>query len=107
MNKLLTNQRVGVIITFKAKPGQRDGLAQHLLEAAGSYAPEHGTDLFLISQSPVDPDAVIVYESYSSDAAKAAHESASGYSEIRAKTGPFLAGPPQVMPLLPLGGKGL
>jgi quinol monooxygenase YgiN len=107
MNTVKQNQRTGVIITFKAKPGQRDALAQHLLEAARSYMIEQGTELFLINESPVDPDAIIVYESYSSDAAKAAHETASGYAEIRAKTGPFLAGPPQVTPLLPLGGKGL
>jgi quinol monooxygenase YgiN len=107
MNILATNQRIGVIITFKAKPGRRDALAQYLLEAAKSYQGEQGTELFLISRSPVDPDAIVVYESYSSDAAKAAHESAAGYSEIRAKTGPFLAGRPQVLPLLPLGGKGL
>jgi quinol monooxygenase YgiN len=107
MNSDKSNRRTGVIITFKAKPGQRDALAQHLLEAASSYSVEQGTELFLINESPVDPDAVIVYESYSSDAAKVAHESAPGYGEIRAKTGPFLAGPPQVMPLSPLGGKGL
>jgi quinol monooxygenase YgiN len=107
MNTSNTNQRTGVVITFKAKPGQRNALAQHLLEAARSYAPEQGTDLFLISESPVDPDAVIVYESYASDAAKIAHETASGYGEIRAKTGIFLAGPPQVTPISPLGGKGL
>jgi quinol monooxygenase YgiN len=107
MNSDKTNRRTGVIITFKAKPGQRDALAQHLLAAATSYASEHGTELFLISESPVDSDAVIVYESYSNDAAKSAHETAPGYNEIRAKTGPFLAGPPQVIPISPLGGKGL
>jgi quinol monooxygenase YgiN len=107
MNTINANQRTGVIITFKAKPGERDNLAQHLLEAARSYAAEQGTTLFLVSESTVDPDAVIVYESYTNEAAKVAHETAQGYSEIRAKTGPFLAGAPQVTPISPLGGKGL
>jgi hypothetical protein len=33
------------------------------------------------------------------------HESAPGYAAIRAKTGEFLAGPPQVTPLSVIGGK--
>jgi quinol monooxygenase YgiN len=107
MNSTQTTQRTGVVITFKAKPGQRDALANHLLAAASSYAHEEGTELFLINKSPIDTDSIIVYECYSSNAAKAAHESSPGYAEIRAKTGLFLAGPPQVIPLLPLGGKGL
>jgi quinol monooxygenase YgiN len=99
--------RTGVIITFKARAGQRDALAAHLLSAAQSYAGEAQTELFTVNLSPIDPDAVIVIETYSSEAAKAAHEAAPGYPAIRAGTGAFLAGPPQVTPLLPLGGKGL
>jgi quinol monooxygenase YgiN len=99
--------RTGVLIHFTAKPGQRDALAAHLLNAASSYAAETGTELFTVNLSPTDANTVIVFETYRDLAAKAAHESAPGYAAIRATTGTFLAGPPQVEPLLPLGGKGL
>lgn len=99
--------RIGVILTFTAKSGQRDGLAAHLLKAAESYAGEAGTELFTVNLSPSDPNAVIVVETYRDDAAHAAHEQAPGYAAIRQETGAFLAGPPAIQPLLPLGGKGL
>jgi quinol monooxygenase YgiN len=107
MTETLSSPRTGVIITFKAIEGQRDALAKHLLDAAHSYSGEMGTELFTVNLSPVDPDAVIVFETYASDAAKTAHEAAPGYGIIRAKMGSFLAGPPQIVPLLPVGGKGL
>jgi quinol monooxygenase YgiN len=99
--------RIGVLIHFTAKPGQRDALAAHLLEAASAYAAEAGTELFTVNLSPIDSDAVIVFETYRDKGAMQAHESAPGYAEIRAATGALLAGPPKVEPLLPLGGKGL
>jgi quinol monooxygenase YgiN len=99
--------RIGVLIHFVAKPGQRDALAAHLLQAASGYAAEQGTELFTISLSPRHDDEVVVFETYRDEAAKRAHESAPGYAAIRAATGEFLGGPPRVQPLLPLGGKGL
>jgi quinol monooxygenase YgiN len=101
------NHRIGVVIAFKAKPGQRDALANHLSSAAQSYRDEVGTELFIVSLSPVDPDSVIVFEVYASEAAKAAHEAAPGYATIRAGTGVFLAGAPKITPLITIGGKGL
>jgi quinol monooxygenase YgiN len=99
--------RIGIILTFQAKPGQRDALAAHLLAAAQSYASEPGTELFTVNVSPTDANSVIVIETYQSEQAKLVHESSPHYPAIRAGTAPFLAGPPQAIPLLPLGGKGL
>jgi quinol monooxygenase YgiN len=97
--------KIAVVIHFKAKPGQRDALAAHLASAGASYAAEAGTEAFMAHALLTDADTVVVYERYSSDAAKQAHENAPGYAAIRAKTGEFLAGPPQVIPLLVVGGK--
>jgi quinol monooxygenase YgiN len=101
------NHRIGVVITFKAKPGERDALANHLSSAAQSYRDEAGTELFIVSLSPVDSDSVIVFEVYASEAAKAAHEAVPGYPTIRAGTGAFLAGAPKITPLISVNGKGL
>lgn len=97
--------KIAVVIHFKAKPGQRDALAAHLAVSGASYASEAGTEAFMSHASLTDADTVVVYERYSSAAAKEAHESAPGYAAIRAKTGEFLAGAPQVMPLSVIGGK--
>ena len=96
----MSNAAFGLIITFSAKAGQQAALAAHLSQAGASYANEPGTEQFVVATSPTQPDAVIVIERYSSHAAHATHEAAAGYAEIRAKTGQFLAGPPQVLPLM-------
>jgi quinol monooxygenase YgiN len=101
------SQRIGLIITFTAKPAQRDELAQHLLAAAKSYETESGTELFTINLSATDPNAVVVVETYANEKAKADHELAPAYHSIRAGTGALLAGAPLVQVVIPLGGKGL
>jgi quinol monooxygenase YgiN len=98
-------EKLAVLIHFKARPGQRDALAAHLATAGTSYASEPGTESFMVHLSLTDTDTVLVYERYSSAAAKEVHESAPGYADIRAKTGSFLAGAPQVTPLAVVGGK--
>jgi quinol monooxygenase YgiN len=95
----------GLVITFTAHPGMRDALVAHLVAAGQSYASETGTQQFVVATSPSAPDTVIVIERYADHAAHAKHEAALGYAAIRAKTGEFLAGPPQVLPLQIAGGK--
>ena len=97
--------RIALFITFKAKPGARDALAAHLAAAGRSYSTEAGTEAFVVAHSLTDPDAVLVYERYADEAAKAAHEAAPGYAGIREKTGTFLAGAPAVVPMAVVGGK--
>jgi quinol monooxygenase YgiN len=98
-------EKVAVLIHFKAKPGQRDALATHLAAAGVSYAREPGTEAFIVHLSLTDADTVVVYERYSSATDKEVHERSPDYPAIRAETGAFLAGPPQVTPLAVVGGK--
>lgn len=97
--------KIAVLIKFKARPGTRDALTDHLVKAGESYTQEVGTEAFVVGTSPDDPDEVIVYERYLDAAAKAAHESEPGYAEIRQKTGSFLIGPPLTIPIVVIGGK--
>jgi quinol monooxygenase YgiN len=97
--------KLALLIQFKAQPGQRAALAAHLAAAGAGYSSESGTESFMVHHSLSDGDTVVVYERYSSEAAKLLHESAPGYAAIREKTGSFLAGPPIVMPLGVIGGK--
>lgn len=97
-----------VFIQFTAAPGQRDALVRHLVATAAQLTPhEAGTEIWTVSTSPAQPDAVYVYEVYSSAEAQAAHEASPAYAQARAATNALLAGPPQVTPLEPAGGKGL
>lgn len=104
----METQKISVLIRFKAKKGQTQALANHLVESANLLTiSEKGTEIFTISTTPIDPEAVYVYEVYSDAEAKILHETGDLYTEIRFKTGEFLDGPPQVIPLVPIGGKGL
>jgi quinol monooxygenase YgiN len=94
-----------LLLTFKAKAGQRDALLAHLVAAGQSYAGETGTEAFVVHRHPVNADEVVVYERYASGEAQRAHEAAPGHAVIRDRTDAFLAGPPQVLALSAVGGK--
>jgi quinol monooxygenase YgiN len=93
----------GVFIKFTAQPGKRDALAEHLSAIGKATAP--ATEAFSVHISPVDANAVFVYERYADADAKEAHEATAAYAAARAKTGEMLAGAPEVFPLIAVGGK--
>jgi quinol monooxygenase YgiN len=104
----MESQKISVLLRFKAKAGQTQALVNHLVATANQLTiSEEGTEIFTISTTPIDPEAVYVYEVYSSAEAKALHETGDVYNAARAKTNEFVDGPPTVVPLIPMGGKGL
>jgi quinol monooxygenase YgiN len=66
-----------------------------------------GTLLWTIHFSPTDTQTVWLYEVYVDEAARLAHETAPGYAVGMQQTQARLAAPPAVVPLIPVGGKGL
>lgn len=99
--------KVGVMIKFVASEGKTEELTHHLLAVAEAATAEPGTLLWTVHTSPVDPNTVWVYEVYVDASAKQAHEETGDYAKARGETSRFLAGTPDVIPLAPLGGKGL
>ena len=97
----------GVMIKMTAQVGKRDELLAHLTETAQIAETEAGTLLWTIHASPIEADIVYLYEVYTDDMAKQAHESSAAYAEAKAQTGTFLTGSPDVIPLVPIAGKGL
>ncbi len=95
-----------ILIRFRAAPGKGQALADHLSATATHFAQEAGTELWLVHRSLTAVDEVWVYELYVDQAGKAAHEASPAYAAARAVTGSLLGGPPEVFPLLPVGGKG-
>jgi quinol monooxygenase YgiN len=103
-----TESKVSVLLGFKAKNGMKPDLINHLIHSANTLTPnEDGTEIWWVSTTPIDEEAVYVYEVYSSAAAKALHETGDAYAAIRNKIVDFVDGMPQVIPLIPEGGKGL
>ena len=102
----MADSQTGVMIRFGANAGQGEALAQHLLETAAITHGEAGTLLWLVYRDPYDADIVWLHEAYASSEAQQVHEAGASYAIARATTGTMLAGPPDVFPLAPLGGKG-
>jgi quinol monooxygenase YgiN len=103
-----TQSKVSVLIRFKAKAGMKAALVNHLVHSANTLTPnEDGTEIWTVSTTPIDEEAVYVYEVYSSDEAKQQHETGEAYATIRQQTNELVDGMPQVIPLIPQGGKGL
>lgn len=94
-------------VKFTARPGQRDALVEHLLRAADSVRSVAGCQLYLINTSPDEPESVWVTEVWRSqtehDASLTIEDTRKAISQVL----PLLAGSPEKIDVLPLGGKGL
>jgi quinol monooxygenase YgiN len=106
--KMDTQSKVSVLIRFKPKNGMKAELVKQLIHSADTLTPnEDGTEIWTVSTTPTDEEAVYVYEVYSSGEAKAQHETGEAYATVRQKINELVDGMPQVIPLIPQGGKGL
>jgi len=54
--------RFGMYGKILAKSGQRDALVEVLIEASRLLAPLPGCDVYIVSVSPSEPDAIWVFE---------------------------------------------
>ena len=97
----------GCYVKFTARPGQRDALVQHLLSAAALVEKAAGYEVYLINTSPTEPESVWVTEVWRS---QEEHDASLTIESVQAKIKqvlPLLAGSPEKIDLLPVGGKGL
>ena len=99
--------RVGLYVKFKMQPGQRDALLEMLLASAQQMESSPGCELYLVNTSPTEADVVWVTEVWSSMAAHDASLSLPGAAEAIKRALPLLAGPPERINVVPVGGKGL
>jgi quinol monooxygenase YgiN len=99
-----SSDQIGVLIKFTAQPGKGGDLAELLAGVAPKLAHEHGTLLWQVDRQADQPDTVFLYERYENATALSAHNDSDLNSETRASMGVFLAGPPEVFPLRPVGG---
>ena len=99
--------RVGRYVQLKAREGQRDALVEHMLGAAHLLADVPGCELYVINTSSTDADAVWVTEVWSTQAELDASLTIESVKASVEQVLPLLAGPPDRIDILPVGGKGL
>jgi quinol monooxygenase YgiN len=99
--------RVGRYVQLKAREGQRDALVEHMLGAAQLLVDVPGCELYVINTSATDADAVWVTEVWSTQAELDASLTIESVKASVEQVVPLLAGPPDRIDILPVGGKGL
>ncbi len=99
--------RFGLVGSFQAQPGQGDALAHVLVQAAEALEANRDCELYVVSRSPDDADAVWVTEVWTSAEAHRASLEDETVRELIRQARPLIAGLGQRFELSPLGGKGL
>jgi quinol monooxygenase YgiN len=99
--------RLGLYTKFTVHPGQRDRLVETLLGGAAHMDHVAGCELYIVNESSEHPDMVWVTEVWDSEEQHRASLSLEGVPELIQQTMPLLAGPPEQIRVMPLGGKGL
>ena len=97
----------GCYVKFTARPGQRDALVEHLLRAAAGVSTVAECEVYLINTSPTEPECVWVTEVWRSQEAHDASLTLEGVQEAIEYVRPLLAGAPERIDVLPVGGKGV
>ncbi len=96
--------RFGLHGSIVARPGQRDALGEHMLEASRLMGDAPGCELYLVSISERDDDLVWISEVWTSEADHDASLSLLGVSELISRARPLIAGMGESQRLVPLGG---
>lgn len=97
----------GCYVKFTARPGQRDTLVEHLLRAAAAVERAAGCELYIINTSPTEPETVWVTEVWRSQEEHDASLTGADARLAIQQVIPLIAGSPEKIDLLPIGGKGI
>ncbi|MFC4779218.1 putative quinol monooxygenase [Paenibacillus sp. GCM10023252] len=97
--------KFGLIGKFTAQAGKRDALADLLLTAAEELKEVEGCDLYVVSISDEEPDAIWITEVWSSAEAHAQSLTMEDTQSLIAQARPLIAGMEHTK-LQTLGGKG-
>ena len=99
-------QKASVLIKYKPIHGKKEELIKHLIDTANNFSGnESGIEIFLVSTSPLDDNVVYLYEVYTGQPDKDKYESTPEYSFSRQNIKNLTQGAPEVIPLIPQGGK--
>jgi quinol monooxygenase YgiN len=96
----------GCYVKFTTHPGQRDALVEQFLNVAALIDGAAGCELYIINTSPTEPECVWVTEMWRG---QEEHDAALTLESAQAaikRVLPLLAGSPEKIDVLPVGGKG-
>ena len=99
--------RVGRYVQLKAREGQQDVLVEYMLGVARLLADVPGCELYVINTSAADSNTVWVTEVWSSQAELDASLTLDRVKVTVQQVVSLLAGPPERIDILPVGGTGL
>ncbi|WP_078551469.1 putative quinol monooxygenase [Bacillus alkalicellulosilyticus] len=97
----------GLFGKLVAVEGQRDMLANLLLEAASKLKEVEHCESYIVSLSEEDPNAVFVFEAWKDEQAHKASLSLEAIQQLIERAKPIIAGMERIQTLSPLGGKGI
>ena len=99
--------RFGLHGKLTAQAGQRDALLKIMLEAADLVGNAPGCEIYFVSTSQTEADAIWVTEVWRSEADHAASLSFPGVKELIVRAKPLIASMSDAARTVPVGGKGL
>ena len=100
-------ERYGLYGKITVKEGQRDNLVSILLEAAESMKELIECEIYLVSVSNDDPDAVFVYEVWKDEDSHKASLTLESTQLLIKRAIPIMTGMETIHTLEPKGGKGI
>jgi quinol monooxygenase YgiN len=99
---VLVNGRVGLFVRLPGLPGSRAALLDALHSYADRLGDEPGTEMFVISTDPADPDVVWLNEWFRDEAALEAHRHAPAFGDLLGIMPGLLASPAGILRIDPL-----
>jgi quinol monooxygenase YgiN len=99
---VLLTGRVGLFVRLPGLPGSRPALLDALHTYADRLAEEPGTELFVVSVDPGDPDVVWLNEWFRDDEALEAHRAAPAFADLLTTMPELLSGPAGILRIDPL-----
>ena len=92
----MTDDRVALVVVFRAAAGRVDDLRTALLDLTVATRAEEGCVLYDLHEDVNDPDVLAFYEIWATPAAHAAHDEAPHVKAFVARFPELLDGPPRV-----------
>ena len=98
----MTDDRLALVVEFRAAPGRIDDLRTALLELTVATRAEDGCLRYDLHEDLGDPDVLAFYEVWASPAAHAAHDTTAHIAAFVARIPELTAEPPRLLRLRPV-----
>lgn len=98
----LLQDRIGVVVRLVGRPGTRPILLDAINDYMDRLEEEPGTEAYVVSTDPENPDTVWLHEWFRGEAAVAAHQQAPAFLDLMHTLRDVLAQPPAILRFAPI-----